>query len=107
MNYQSEIFTKCKNIVETQSKYNLTKHLKPIENLIMEETSTFPSDISLSMRARAIASQSLCQCQNCGKVHGNPDGNFCSHKCYLTDKAKSKTLNIVNLLKANVNSRKE
>lgn len=74
----------CKKIQAESSLYNISRHplAKMIKDDVYAETSGFPSNISYSKRIRAIAAESKCECKQCGIVHGDPDREFCSNKCY-------------------------
>lgn len=65
----------------TISTHKLAKHNK---ELIFNMTRTFPENISLSKRIRAIAENNECKCSYCGKIHGDvAKQGYCSNKCYL------------------------
>ena len=84
MKYQSEISTICKKILSETNKYTISTHgmSKLQKENIFSATSTFPLKITISKRIRAIGNELNCQCMVCGKIHGDPDKEFCSQKCY-------------------------
>lgn len=95
MNYNANLIETCQKIVSESNKYNLRIHslYDSVIDDVRNVTSNFPKRISMSQRIRAVAQDSLCICEQCGKVHGHPDRTFCTHKCYMNYKSENKDPN--------------
>lgn len=96
-NYETTLIDICKIILKQSNKYNIANHTltKKHKEEIFTSTNTFPENISVSKRIKAISKSDLCVCQNCGKVHGDTDSaGYCNHKCYLEYKKKNCTTDL-------------
>lgn len=81
------LWSRTKQIVELTNKYNLSPVIKKdpeVQQFIEAETAHFPTKSSLSFRAIAVATENPCKCirEVCGKIIGNPNKMYCSHKCW-------------------------
>jgi hypothetical protein len=83
MNYQLEIFTICNQILAESSNNNTYKHPLTIQynDEIYNATAEFPPEIKCVYRIKAIASDDICKCNQCGKIHGKLGKEFCSRTC--------------------------
>jgi hypothetical protein len=83
MNYQSEIFTICNQILAESSSNTTGNHPLTIQynDEIYNATAAFPSEIKCVYRIKAIASDDICKCNQCGKIHGKLGKEYCSRTC--------------------------
>jgi hypothetical protein len=83
MNYQLEIFTICNQILAESNSNTTYKHPLTIQynDEIYNATAEFPPEIKCVYRIKAIASDDICKCKQCGKIHGKLGKEFCSITC--------------------------
>lgn len=88
---QPQSSTKCSNdyarrvndILQNNSKYNIApaiKRDKELHQFILDKTSHFPSNRSLSFRAYAVTGVDV-KCKHCGEIVKHIGKEFCCRKC--------------------------